>query len=59
MDQSSVSPGIGLLGRLRLGLRCITSSLALAAASLLVVTSVFLLILFDKLLIKESWRLVL
>lgn len=59
MDQSSVSPGIGLLGRLRLGLRGITSSLALAAASLLVVTSVFLLILFDKLLIKESWRLVL
>ena len=59
MDQSSVSPGIGLLGRLRLGLRGITSSLALAAAGLLVVSSVFLLILFDKLLIKESWRLVL
>ena len=55
MDQSSVSPGIGLLGRLRLGLRGITSSLALAAASLLVVTSVFLFILFDKLLMKKSW----
>ena len=59
MDQISVSPGIRLLGRLRLGLRGITSSLALAAASLLVVTSVFLLILFDKLLMKKSWRLVL
>ena len=59
MDQSSVSPGIRLLGRLRLGLRGITSSLALAATSLLVVTSVFLLILFDKLLMKKSWQLVL
>ena len=55
MDQSSVLPGIRLLGRLRLGLRGITSSLALAATSLLVVTSVFLLILFDKLLMKKSW----
>ena len=59
MDQISVSPGIRLLGRLRLGLRGITSCLAFAAASLLVVTSVFLLILFDKLLMKKSWRLVL
>ena len=57
MDQSSVLPGIRLLGRLRLGLRGVTSSLALAATSLLVVTSMFLLILFDKLLMNDEGEL--